>query len=170
MNLIAVDHLAGHAGGGIENRRLGRHQNRFRHSAELQPEVGWNDIPDPNGDALSNDRLESLELRLDGVRAGVQVADLVDTFGIGDRSGGDVGVDVRRGDRDAWQNRSGSVFDCSADTAAKVLSAGGSVCEHEENRAQQTESKFHGNSSGKNSLGMRRSMLYDHFDPLVKIL
>ena len=147
--MIAVDHLAGDSGCRIENRRLCGHGNHFGHSAELEAEIGRNDIPDPNDDALSDDRLESLELRFDRVRAGIQIADLVETLRVGNGGRSDVRFDIRRGHRDARQDRARGVFDRSTDTAAKVL--GENRSRNEKNYAQQTESKLHGNSSGKNS-------------------
>src|SRR5207237_651465 len=92
---------------------------------------------------FAHHRLEAFELRVDAIRAGVQVGELIEALRVGDDGLRAVRLDVGDGDGNAGQQRAGSVLDRAVDGAAEFLTEGGGGEEDEENGAK---AKLHDDS------------------------
>ena len=68
-NQLAVDHPAHRCGAGVEQRRLGGHQDLGRHAGGLQREVDLQPVADPDLDRLADHVREAVQFHGDAIDA-----------------------------------------------------------------------------------------------------
>ncbi len=124
LDLVAVDHLPGDAGG-VENGCRGHHLDHLGHPARVERQVHGDDVADPHLDAGAHRGLEPVHRAADGVDPGVQVAHLVVALGVRQDGGRHLRAFVGDHHRGPSQHGSRRVRYRARDAAAEVLGAGG---------------------------------------------